>query len=381
MLKSRTAKTFLNNSLVYFKFFLLEYLAFLNYVNAIIIGLIVNYLMGQNIPGKPAPYIIPIIVQAISKSMIKYKNRHMERLLQLPSEWEDPVFIMKENGDIILSTGLTLQKFKEHNIANISMIIGKDGFEYLSNSFFDDDMGNQQTRQVEVFSELFSSWYEIKIKCIFSKFTRFNKEYLIWFNNITELKNQSKRMSDMLAFSDDIMTSLPIMLENYVKDEIFLKIAEFIFSIGYNAVFISMQNKDEQERGMVLTFNEDKIEKSDSFIITNSAMVSTELNNNSFILADISGYASSEEFTRKYLFDDKITAFVNSPINNFIYYKLSNVLIIGFNKKEFIPDNEKMLNDRMLIKIVAMNLRTFLNLQDYISSYFLNYLKTLNEEF
>jgi hypothetical protein len=377
ILKSSAVKKFINNSLDYLKFFLAEYLILINYINALIIGFAVNSLMGQDLPGKTAPYLIPVLVQAISKSMLKFKNRHMERLLQLPSEREDPVFIMKENGDIILSAGLTNEKFRKNNISNISQIIGDEGFEYLSYSFFDDERGNKQTRQIEIFSERFNCWYEIKIKCIFSKLLKYNKEYLIWFTDITEQKNQSKRMSNMLSFSNDIMTSLPIILEKYLNDEIFTRIADSIFSTGFNAVFIATQDQEEKLKGIILKHNGNKTEKSDLVTIHRSSL-NTFLNqkNFTFISADISAYSSREDFEKENHVDERIASLLNCPINNFIYYQSSNALIIGFNKKDVISEN-----DKILMKVIVNDLQTFLKLQEYISSYFLNYLKTLNEEF
>jgi hypothetical protein len=375
-LNTNTIKLFTINLSDYLKFFLAEFLIIFNYINALIIGLIVNGLMGQNFPGQTAPYIIPLIVQAISKSMLKYKNRHIERLVQLPSEREDPAFIMKENGDIILSTGLTLKKFKNNNISNISQLIGDDGFEYLSLSFFDDGKGNMQARQIELFSELFKSWYEIKIKFIFSKFSSFNKEYLIWFTDITELKKQSKRMSNMLSFSNDIITSLPIILEKYVRDDIFTMLADFVLSTGYYAIFISMQTKDENFKGIVFKQSEDKIEKSGIISIENASILASS-KNQELITSNVASFCSREEFDRQYNFNEKIKMFLKCPINNFLFYnRINNILIIMFNKNENIPDNDKTITD-----LLSKDLQTFSNLQVYISSYFMHYLKTLNEEF
>jgi hypothetical protein len=369
-------KKFASSLSDYSKFFLAEFLIIFNYINALIIGLIVNHFMGQNFPGQSTPYIIPLIVQTISKSILKYKNRHMERLVQLPSEREDPVFIMKENGDIILSTGLTLEKFKRNNITNISQIIGIEGLEYLTLSFFDDGKGNIQARQIELFSGLFNCWYEIKIKFIFSKFSRSDKEYLIWFTDITELKKQSKRMSNMLTFSNDIITSLPITLERYVSDDIFTMLADFVLSNGYYAVFIAVSTNDTNFKGLIFRNTVNKTVRSDLLPFEISSILAST-GNEALISPYISEFGPAGEIERKYIFDEKIRSFLECRINNFIFYKrISNILIIMFNKKENISDNDKIIAD-----ILSRDLQTFLNLQDYISSYFMHYLKTLNEEF
>jgi hypothetical protein len=359
----------------YIKFLFAEFLSALNYLNAFLIGLSVNMFTGLGFPGKPAPYIIPILVQAFSKSAIKFKNRRMERLSRLPTEREDPVFIMNEKGDIILSAGLTMEKFVNDNILNISQIIGNDGFEYLTNSFYDDMKGNKTVRQIEIFSKFYDRWYEIKIKSIISAKSQFIKEFLIWFTDITELKKHQKKMSDMLAFSNDIISSLPIILEKYVVDDIFAKIADPVLSQWYDSIYIA-EIQDNTLKGWAFKHEKDELKKSDIIEISFDKENLWHNTDNSFVTCDsVSKYNSKEEFEETYPNSEYLRFFLHDPVDNYIRYNSDEIFIIAFNKKENIEYN------KLILDIICKHVKVYWNLQMYISSYFINYLKSLNEEF
>lgn len=367
------------NILDYLKYLSAEFLLYNNYLNAIVIGATVNLLAGNALPGNYAPYIIPVIVQSISKSALKYKNRHMERLLQLPSEREDPVFIMNEAGDILLSTGLTLNNFKKNKITNIKQIIGEEGYTYLSYSFYDDTKGNKQTRQIEMFSEFYKRWYEIKIKYIISMLSKHEKEFLIWFTDITELKDQEKKMSNMLKFSDDIISSLPMILEKYVNDDVYYIVAEPLLRSGYHSVFIGqLIGKENKLKGLAFKYDKGNVEKSN--IVEISEDINSILDPDGKTSVDyfnLSAISEGEKFERKIplKINEKLNTFVNCQIENYITYMSANVFIIAFNKTGVITEN-----DRVPFEILAKNINTFTFMQNFISSYFIHYLKALNEE-
>lgn len=62
----------ITNIITYSKFILKELIAYRTYLNAFIIGASINLMSGNNFPGALAPYIVPVIVQAFSKSSVGY---------------------------------------------------------------------------------------------------------------------------------------------------------------------------------------------------------------------------------------------------------------------------------------------------------------------
>ncbi len=351
------------NSSEYTRYLVSELLSYINYINAVFIGMIINFFIGNGFPGKLAPYIVPLIVQSISKSAVKFNHRHMQRLLQLPSEREDPVFIMNGKGDIILSTGLTLETFQSHDVKNIIRIIGDDGFNYISNCFVDKSGNNQQ---IELFSDLFNKWYNIKIKPVHSSMSSEEKTYLIWFTDITEQKKHEERMSNMLKFSGSILSSLPKIIEKYDVHHVYDMLAEFVLSNDYSGAFITTMDKVGNLRGYVCKNIDNRIEKSKLITIRrdSSAPVLRSREKSSIVIGDISTFASRVEFEMEYPFDERVKEFLGFPIDNFINYHEVNVSVIAFNKAGFISKY-----DKILMEIMVNNAKTVLGLVEYISTY------------
>jgi hypothetical protein len=286
---------------------------------------------------------------------------------------------MNEAGDIILSTGLTLKNFKKNKITNIKQIIGEDGYTYLSYSFYDDTKGNKQTRQIDMFSEFYKRWYEIKIKYILSMLSKHEKEFLIWFTDITELKIQEKKMSNMLKFSDDIISSLPMILEKYVNDDVYYIVAEPLLRSGYHSVFIGqLIGKENKLKGLAFKYDKENVEKSN--IVEISENINSILDpegKTSVAYFNLSDISESEEFERNIplKINEKLNTFVNCQIENYITYMSANVFVIAFNKTGVITEI-----DKVPFEILAKNINTFTFLQNFISSYFIHYLKALNED-
>ncbi len=358
-----TLKKSLESSYEYGKFFTVELYSYINYVNTLIIGAIINLITGNGFPGKLTPYIVPLIVQSLSKSAIKFKNRHMEQLLQLPSEREDPVFIMNKNGDIILSTGLTFEIFKSHSVSNISQIIGRSGYDYMTNCMEDDFTNN---KKIELYSELFNKFYEIKIKSIYTGVMKNEMVYLIWFTDITEQKNHEARLSNMLIFSGIILSSLPRIIDRYGMYDLYDMLAEFVLTNEYSGVFITRMDSKGNLSGYVFKQEDNRIEKSELITIASdsSAPVRRSREKSSIVVGDISVYQSRVEFEKEYPFDDRVKSFLDFPIDNFINYHEVNVSVIAFNKNGVISKY-----DRMLIEIIVNNIKTVLGLVEYISKY------------
>ncbi len=86
------------------------------YLTSTAIGLLLLWLMN-------APSIIPFLVAGLvltaSNAILRFRNRDVETLLQLPAQREDPAFIMDLAGNVVLSAGKTDRLFKKESINNI----------------------------------------------------------------------------------------------------------------------------------------------------------------------------------------------------------------------------------------------------------------------
>ncbi len=73
-------------------------------------------------------------------------------LLQLPSQREDPTFILGLDGIIMLSTGKTRDLFERLSITNISEFVGSDGLKNIMESM-NTDCDRRESGPVEVYSD------------------------------------------------------------------------------------------------------------------------------------------------------------------------------------------------------------------------------------
>ena len=105
---------------MFLKYLCKEFITPVNYVAAFLVGAGINIFQGKGIFASAVPYFIPLVVQSLAKSSVKYKSRHTHTLLQLPGERKDPAFVMDNAGGIISSTGNTERYFQKHKIRAVS---------------------------------------------------------------------------------------------------------------------------------------------------------------------------------------------------------------------------------------------------------------------
>ncbi|NNM66933.1 MAG: hypothetical protein HKM06_02850 [Spirochaetales bacterium] len=88
----------------------------LNYVLAFLVGVLINTLQTENPFSSLAAFLVPVFVQAFSKSFLRYSQRHQQTLLRLPGERLAPAFVMDKSGYILASAGWTKQFLQKDKI-------------------------------------------------------------------------------------------------------------------------------------------------------------------------------------------------------------------------------------------------------------------------
>lgn len=97
----------------------------LNYTLALIIGVTINHFQGLGIFASPVPFIVPVIVQTISKASVKMANRQTNLLAKLPEHRQDPTFVIDGRGAIIAMAGKTRSIFVQHGITTMSQLLNE----------------------------------------------------------------------------------------------------------------------------------------------------------------------------------------------------------------------------------------------------------------
>ncbi len=85
----------------------------LGFLIAGFVGFTINIVQSGKAFSSWIAYLVPVLVQAFSRALLRYSQRHRETLLRLPAERLDPTFVMDAQGKILASAGNTLSFLKK----------------------------------------------------------------------------------------------------------------------------------------------------------------------------------------------------------------------------------------------------------------------------
>lgn len=110
--------------LLYFRFLCQELISPVNYLMAGLIGITINHFQGLGMFGSLVPFVVPVLVQTVSKATVKYQNRELNLLAQLPGRRPYPAFVLDNQGKLAAHAGLTRELFKEKSIGSAEELFG-----------------------------------------------------------------------------------------------------------------------------------------------------------------------------------------------------------------------------------------------------------------
>lgn len=335
-------KSLLSVGFTYLKYLSRELLSVWVYLNAVFVGAIICFFSGHY---SFVPFVVPLFVQILVKSHLRYRNRNITALVELPAEIDDPVFILNQYGDILLSAGKTQQLFDTFKITNISQFIGKDGLEKIlkmTHSFSPD----LTVIPEEVHSEKNGKWYEVKAKPGNANIEGKLERILVWFSDISLKKNYDRRLQDLLSYSGSLISKLE---EIKKRGDVFDQLANFIL-IDYEAVYITKTDEAGNLCGNVFKLGALGKEKSAPIVVPNESVAPIFVSRREakVISGDLSTLDLGERFETKYPFDQQVLDFIGRPVESFITYNVAEVSIIAFNFNNKITNYEKRFIEVLL---------------------------------
>lgn len=306
------------------------------YVSAAVIGSAICYFTSNY---SVVPYVVPLFVQILARSGVKFRHRHKDALVELPAQTRDPAFIMDVRGNIILSIGKTLELFNTYTIHNIKQFINEDAFDDIIDIAFSRGPAHDAGNSVEAFSDKSLKWYEIKAKITGMRYGGRDQKILVWFQDISLRKAYHFRLRDLLRYSDSLIASLEKPVKPGTEYE---HLSSFLLK-EYEAVFITRADRDNNLEGYVFKHTSHRIIKSEVITISNKspAPINISRKKKEIISNDISSYKSKEAFLRENPFDPIVLDFIDAPVRNFITYNEADISIIAFNFKSRISAYEK----------------------------------------
>jgi len=301
------------------------------------------------------PFLVPFIVQIAANAILRFRNRDVDTLLQLPGQREDPAFIMNHSGNVMISAGKTEQLFKINAITKITDLIEAGDFHRLIEKI-DYSCIDPETRSIDIYSERLHNWYKIKFKPIVSHCGRLPEKLLVWFSEMTTQREAELRQRDLLHYTDSLMSDVKTLAR---KQSTYDHLAVFILK-NYAGVFIARIDPDGNLNGYVFKRN-GELRRSKAVVITNDSYAPILLSRReaTVISDDVRNYPAASSFDKKYMFDERVRSFLNMPIRNFINYHAGDVSIIAFNSVRTLTAQENIF-----IEVLLNTTRAIVSLAD-----------------
>lgn len=320
----------------YAKYALKEAISPQIYISAAVIGSIICFLTSN---FTIVPFLVPLFVQVLVKSNTKFRNRHQNALVELPSQTSDPAFIMDMQGNIILSIGKTLDLFNRYAVSNIKDFIHTDAFESIIEAAMTRESADQPGAAVEAFSNKSLKWYEIKAKATDLQYGNNERKVLVWFQDISRRKVYHLRLRDLLRYSDLLIDSLK---DNDATQAAYDHLAYFLLK-EYEAVYITRTDKANNLKGFAFKKEGEKIRRSQEITIKSDSLAPINISRKQkqILSGESSVYPSQKVFLEQNPFDPEVLDFIEVPVRNFITYNEADISIIAFNFRSKITDHEK----------------------------------------
>jgi serine phosphatase RsbU (regulator of sigma subunit) len=317
---------------------LLKYLAKelinpITYLVAFLIGASINTLQGNGLWFSAVPYIVPLFVQSFAKASIKFKNKDMDILCQLPAERQDPVFVIDKMGRVVAVAGNTKKLFKRHHIKKLDGLFEKSEADTILKAT-DDMRAKWQVEPMELNSKVTGRWYQVKTKI------GEGGHVLIWLDEISSRKAMDISLTAIRGFSREVLNSINELAK---ENDIYDRLALLILKEGYRGVFITREDQDGNLAGYVFKGNNHELLKSEYIQVPEASAAPIWASRKAE--CDIYGCVATAtrpdsmpqaDFEKAHPFDERVKSFLGFAITNYINYAEGDVSIIGFNKKDGI---------------------------------------------
>jgi HD-GYP domain-containing protein (c-di-GMP phosphodiesterase class II) len=292
----------------------------------------------------PIPFLVSWMVLIMVNAFERFRRRDEHDLLLLPGQRDDPAFVTDHGGKIVQAVGRTHALLKSRSIEHLAHLIGRNQLEKIF-TLVDKNSEAPETGSIECYAEPLRNWYEVKFQPVYSRCGRLPTKVLVWFNNITARKELEQRQHDLLAFSDHLITNIKTVAK---EENVFERLAGCLLG-NYRGVFMSRLNRQNDLVGHVYKHGT-PISQSKEITIPKDSVAPVRLSRRlQAVMSDEQrNYPSSDEFLKKYLFDEHVISFLGEPVADFINYHAGDISVIAFNSSRGIGPGEHSFIETLL---------------------------------
>lgn len=342
----RSEERLLKNLALYAEYVSRELLRPINYLTALLIGLVVNWTTLGTPASSPIPFIIPLLVQIFSKGSMNFRGRIRTLLVQLPGEREDPAFVMAPDGGILAHAGHTSRLFREKGITSAAELFGAEDFQALIDGLGEGIRGVELSRQL--YSPLLKSTYTVR-----AKYRGNEGVILVWMEDVSRLLKQEDDLAAIRRFSSQTVARIADSSRGVGSEG---DISEIFFRLGYRGVLIARQAGEDLLSGRVYCRRRDRIDRSDPIAIdrSSSAPIWNAFARKGVNYAEVGMYPDREAFERENPFHPAVADFLCDNIQSYVNYQELDVAVIAFNKSEPIRPFDLMVMETAVNSALAI---------------------------
>lgn len=316
---------FIRRALLFYEYFKQEILNPANYILAFIIGFVFNLVSFESLTSVFL-YIFPLFAFYVINTCLKFKNRYLSYLQNLPGEYLDPAFVVDKNGEILVSAGKTQTFFKTNYIERlIHLFTEHDAHLILEKA--SENHENSPIEFLELYSPVSEKWYQIQMKTITG-----SGEIIIWMSDINPVINLDTSIYSLDKFSNSLMDCTK---RSQNKVYLYEQLAWFLLNENYRGVLIMMRCKEGLLYGQMFKHENGTDLKSDIIQLLDVSQSSFKgLRKTDRVTAASKDVMQSQQiFEEKYKFDRRIKSYFGFSITDFIHYSNKEFSVIAFNKK------------------------------------------------
>ncbi len=305
------------------------------YLVSLMVGALINLLQSGMIFYSWAPYVIPILIQILTRSWLSFRNRNNERLMSISSERDEPSFICDINGNFLVTSGRPAEYLKSEGITDLSSFFGGDSRADPPNLAEALKSGQVIEMESPVLNRIFAVRSRESIE-----------GWMIWLIDVTDRQQLDRRLEGIDKFRQYILRDLETVAREEDIDE---RTAQLILSDGWRAVFIAMADNRNYEKATALIGYAFKIEEGE--IVSSPAVriekesdapVWRSLKDNNRIIARRSDFISDDEWEASYPLHPAVRSFLGLPYpENLINWHEQKYIVIAFDKRGSLTELDK----------------------------------------
>lgn len=313
-----------------------EFLSPINYVIAALVGVIILVGQGNSPFASIVPYLTPIVVQALSKSTVKYRSRYDTLLLQLPAQRPDPTFVIDAVGTILASAGNTRAVADRHELRHVPDFVLDS-----ERSAIDEGLRRKEPFEQTCYSDLLRGWYEIRFVPVHG-----GAAWLVWFQDVTTRVENEERLRRFRSASTKLLRDRETIRS---LDDLDTHIAETIITDGFRSVFI-VRDVGDTLRGRVFKRRDGELLRSEVIHIdaASPAPVTLSRKHHDVIIGSRLPEESTIDFEARYPFNAAVKEFVGEEIDNFATYHHDRLSIVFFNRVRGVSQDDREVFESIL---------------------------------